>query len=88
MPIDTCKTVLQVDGTVGFKTLVEKVYKGDIGVLYTGAIATILTTMTAYYPWFIVHDLMDKYLALRKSTIGLLLRSSVIGIYFIIQVLV
>lgn len=37
MPIDTCKTVLQVDSTTGFKNLLRKVKAGKIGVLYQGA---------------------------------------------------
>ena len=37
MPIDTCKTVLQVDSTTGFKNLIRKVRAGKIGVLYQGA---------------------------------------------------
>lgn len=79
MPIDTCKTVLQVDGARGFKFLIDKVRKGDISALYTGATATILATVISHYPWFIVHNTLDKYLSNRVGTIGFLLRSSLIG---------
>lgn len=79
MPIDTCKTVLQVDGARGFKVLTARVSNGEYGALYTGATATIVATMVSHYPWFIVHNTLDKYLATRQDTGGLLLRSAAIG---------
>jgi hypothetical protein len=36
MPIDTCKTVLQVDSVEGFRNLMRKVKAGKIYVLYQG----------------------------------------------------
>ncbi len=36
MPIDTCKTVLQVDSVDGFRNLMRKVKAGKIHVLYNG----------------------------------------------------
>jgi hypothetical protein len=36
MPIDTCKTVLQVDSVEGFRGLMRKVRAGKISVLYQG----------------------------------------------------
>ena len=36
MPIDTCKTVLQVDSADGFRQLMRRVKAGKIGVLYQG----------------------------------------------------
>jgi Mitochondrial carrier protein len=79
MPIDTCKTVLQVDGARGFKSLVSRVRDGDVSALYTGALATIAATIVSHYPWFTVHNILDKYLINRLDTIGLLLRSAFIG---------
>jgi len=38
MPIDTCKTVLQVDSVEGFRNLMRKVKAGKIYVLYQGEI--------------------------------------------------
>jgi hypothetical protein len=79
MPIDTCKTVLQVDGLRGFKFLTARVRRGEISALYTGAVATIVATMASHYPWFIVHNILDKYLTIRTGTVGFLLRSATIG---------
>jgi hypothetical protein len=39
MPIDTCKTVLQVDSVEGFRNLMRKVKAGKIDVLYQGMCA-------------------------------------------------
>lgn len=44
MPIDTCKTVLQIEGGWGFERLIEKVRNGDIGVLYSGAVANAISS--------------------------------------------
>lgn len=79
MPIDTCKTVLQVDGLRGFRFLTARVRRGEISALYTGAVATIVATMASHYPWFIVHNILDKYLSMRIDTVGFLLRSATIG---------
>ena len=79
MPVDTCKTVLQVDGVRGFQLLWEKVKNGDCLVLYSGAFATILATVVGHYPWFLVHNFLDGLLAVPSSTPGLLCRSAFIG---------
>ena len=79
MPVDTCKTVLQVDGVRGFQLLWEKVKNGDGLVLYSGAFATILATIVGHYPWFLVHNFLDGLLAVPSSTPGLLCRSAFIG---------
>ncbi len=39
MPIDTCKTVLQVDSVEGFRNLMRKVKAGKIHVLYQGELS-------------------------------------------------
>lgn len=39
MPVDTCKTVLQVDSAEGFRNLMRKVRAGKINVLYQGKLS-------------------------------------------------
>ena len=51
MPIDTCKTVLQVDSVEGFRNLMRRVRAGKIGVLYQGAIANAFSSIVGHYPW-------------------------------------
>ncbi|GMI35904.1 hypothetical protein TeGR_g12111, partial [Tetraparma gracilis] len=49
MPLDTCKTVLQVDSTAGFRNLVRKVKAGKISVLYQGSMANALAAIVGHY---------------------------------------
>jgi hypothetical protein len=52
VPIDTCKTVLQVDSVEGFRYLMRRVKAGKIGVLsYQRAIANALSAFVGHYPW-------------------------------------
>lgn len=51
MPIDTMKTVLQVDSAEGFRSLMRRVKVGKIGVLYEGAIAYAFSAILGHYPW-------------------------------------
>lgn len=60
MPIDTCKTVLQVDSRDGFKNLMQKVRAGKINVLYQGALALIASSMISYYPWFYSYRVLSE----------------------------
>lgn len=81
MPIETCKTVLQVDGGSGFAKLLSSIQRGQIGVLYRGSTAAILSVAAGHYPWFMVYNLLDKYLSKAKreqvwQTVG---RSAFIG---------
>lgn len=45
MPIDTCKTVLQVDSAEGFRQLMRRVKAGKIGVLYQGTMIVQCTLL-------------------------------------------
>lgn len=55
MPIDTCKTVLQVDSREGFRELMRKVRAGKLYLLYEGAIASALSSSLSNWPWFYVY---------------------------------
>ena len=79
MPIDTCKTVLQVDSTEGFRDLIRKVRMGKIQVLYEGAIANALASALSYYPWFYMYNILSKSQALENAVRWPLMRNAVIG---------
>lgn len=79
MPIDTCKTVLQVDGNQGFELLISRVLNGDVLSLYRGTYATILTTLVGHYPWFITHNYLEKNISKSKKIRYILLRNAFIG---------
>ena len=55
MPIDTCKTVLQIDSTEGFRSLMRRVKAGKIGVLYQGSIAMAVSAIMGHYPWYVLY---------------------------------
>ena len=52
MPVDTYKTTMQVQGAKAVKLLNEKVAKGGVGVLYSGAAASFAANWVGNYPWF------------------------------------
>ena len=45
MPIDTCKTVLQVDSVDGFRSLMRKVKAGKMYVLYQGTLSFVYSNI-------------------------------------------
>jgi hypothetical protein len=78
MPLETCKTVLQVDGTKGFDKLMKRV-GGSPLVLFQGSAASILVTATSHYPWFYVYNMLDAALAKKERVVDVILRSALIG---------
>lgn len=80
MPIDTCKTVLQVEGNHGFSLLMNRVLQGEISLLWMGTIATMLSTIVAHYPWFYVHNYLDHVIPKPIIAFNLVLRSACIGL--------
>jgi len=79
MPIDTCKTVLQVDSSEGFRNLMRRVKAGRIGVLYQGAVANALSSFLSHYPWFYTYNLLSKNGALDLLIPVKLVRNAAIG---------
>jgi hypothetical protein len=79
MPIDTCKTVLQVEGSSGFDRLRADVSAGKFHVLYRGSIATFLANAMAHYPWFLIHNFLDTLVEVPESPMYAIVRNSMIG---------
>lgn len=79
VPIETVKTVLQVDGSAGLARLMEEIYAGNIQRLYRGSWETILSTTFSHYPWFYVHNLLDQRLQRSADSRLLIVRSAFIG---------
>jgi len=63
MPIDTLKTVSQVEGRRGLESLVAVAASGRPGVLYSGASAMAFATAIGHYPWFLTFNLLDALLS-------------------------
>lgn len=79
MPLETCKTVLQVDGSRGFDKLLSRIYKGNVGAMYQGSTAAVLMTAASHYPWFYTYNLLDGLIAKSEKVIEVVIRSAFIG---------
>ncbi|CAM9977917.1 unnamed protein product, partial [Ectocarpus sp. 12 AP-2014] len=79
-PLDTCKTVLQVEGPEGFASLMKKVWGGHLGCLYQGATAAAAATAVGYFPWFLTFNYLNGRLRRPSALAGMLLRNAGIGL--------
>jgi hypothetical protein len=79
MPIDTCKTMLQVHGNKGLVVLREKIKTQGIRSLYHGYIGTLAATTMGYYPWFFTFGYLDKNIRVGDNYLEKLTKSAVIG---------
>lgn len=78
-PIDTLKTISQVQGKDGINILKNKIKNGGISVIYHGALANAGATILGHYPWFVTHNYLHKYLPKYESSRKKLLRNAFIG---------
>lgn len=79
MPIDTCKTVLQVDSVDGFRSLMRKVKAGKIYVLYQGGAANAISAIASHYPWFYTFRVLSHNQFVQKLIGSNHLRNALIG---------
>lgn len=82
MPIDTLKTVSQVEGKAGLNSLVDVVrVKKQFSLLYTGASAMALATAIGHYPWFLTYNLLDNLIPKQatSTTLRSTARSAALG---------
>mgnify|MGYP001297895785 CR=1 FL=1 len=83
-PIDTCKTILQVEGKNGLSTLRQKYIKGGgfprgVPVFWYGAIGSASATFVGHYPWFFTYNYLQAHLPTRDTTLGQISRNALIG---------
>mmetsp|Transcript_32123 Transcript_32123/g.102185 ORF Transcript_32123/g.102185 Transcript_32123/m.102185 type:complete len:306 (-) Transcript_32123:239-1156(-) len=79
MPVDTCKTVLQVHGREGFEVLGARVRSGDLRALYQGSLAVWMIALTSHFPWFFVHNVLDAAMVLPPPGARRMARNALIG---------
>lgn len=79
MPLETCKTIMQVDGNQGVANLWKHLLHGNFGVLYEGSAVTMLATVISHYPWFFVYNYLDETITKPHGTRDVVIRSAVIG---------
>lgn len=83
-PIDTCKTILQVEGKPGLSTLRQKYLRGGgfprgVPVFWYGAIGSASATFVGHYPWFFTYNYLQANLPTRDTTLGQISRNALIG---------
>lgn len=62
MPVDTCKTIMQVEGKKGMSVLKSKVARNGPSSLYHGAMGSATATMAGHYPWFVTYNYATEHL--------------------------
>ncbi|KAL3768910.1 hypothetical protein ACHAW5_008825 [Stephanodiscus triporus] len=79
MPIDTCKTVLQIEHRRGLARLLSKVRAGKVHVLYSGALANAASSFIGHYPWFYAYNLLSRNASLARIVPWTTGRNALIG---------
>lgn len=80
MPIDTCKTMMQVNGRQGWNMIATKVRTNGAAVLYHGSLANSTATLAGHYPWYTTYNYLSKIIPEYKESLTLRLsRSAAIG---------
>jgi Mitochondrial carrier protein len=78
-PLDTVKTTLQVSGASGMSKLQSKIAAHGPLVLFDGAVGNYAANVVGHYPWFVVHNALEKALPPATQPRFKLLRRAFIG---------
>lgn len=62
MPVDTTKTIMQVEGKNAIQSLISKVKQGGPSVLWHGSLGACSATFVGHYPWFLTYNTLNTYL--------------------------
>ena len=65
-PVDTIKTMRQVEGKNAMVLLSKKIKENGFLSLYDGALANGILNIIGHYPWFLMHNYLDKYLPISE----------------------
>lgn len=80
MPIDTTKTMLQVEGKSGWAIVGSKIASNGPGILFHGSAAASLATFAGHYPWYSTYNYLQSVIPEYKDDLKLkLVRSAFIG---------
>ena len=79
MPIDTVKTIMQVEGKDSINILKDKYKQNGIRTFYQGSIASSSATIIGHYPWFYTYNLLSEMIPEKETTIENLKRNALIG---------
>lgn len=70
MPVDACKTIMQVEGKEGLAKLRNKVKIGGPTVLFHGAGGAFGATAAGHYPWFVTFNYLDEHMPWKNDGLG------------------
>jgi hypothetical protein len=79
MPIDTVKTMMQVEGRTGMQTLRQKIKDQGVRVLFHGSFASSAATFTGHYPWFATYNFLQETISIPKEKNDKMIRNAYIG---------
>jgi len=79
MPVDTVKTVMQVEGKDGLSKLMTKFNAKGPSVFFHGAMAAWAANTVGHYPWFATYNYLSEVLPRGETTVEKLGRSALIG---------
>eukprot|EP01130_Rhizamoeba_saxonica_P015469 TRINITY_DN6945_c0_g1_i1.p2 TRINITY_DN6945_c0_g1~~TRINITY_DN6945_c0_g1_i1.p2 ORF type:complete len:287 (-),score=30.22 TRINITY_DN6945_c0_g1_i1:100-960(-) len=80
-PLDTCKSMKQVEGRKGMIRLKEKIRVNGIRVLYHGGSMTFANTLVSHFPWFFTYHTLNNNLPESTSPYTKFSRRAVIGFF-------
>lgn len=79
MPLDTVKTIMQVEGKDGISKLMAKSRASGPSVFYHGALGASAATFAGHYPWFATYNMLDASIPVPTDTLPKLGRSALLG---------
>jgi hypothetical protein len=78
-PVDTVKTILQVEGKQGFQVVTKKVLTHGPQTLFYGAMATSTATFMGHFPWFLTFNKLNAIIPEPQEKSQRLVRRAFIG---------
>ncbi len=78
-PVDTLKTMLQVEGSAGLALLSRRLEREGVLTLYSGSIGSSVATLAGHYPWFSMYNLLQRVVPPADAGAAKQLRSACIG---------
>lgn len=80
MPVDTVKSIMQVEGKEGLSKLRTKIGHSGVRVLYHGALAASLAATAGHYPWFLTYNYLSAVMPEQEDLLPRMARNGFIGL--------
>lgn len=74
VPVDTVKTIMQVEGNAGLSILRAKVAAHGPGAMFHGALASAAATFAGHWPWFATFNTLQEAIPVPAGEDALLAR--------------